>query len=198
LVILTAAGFTVYYWNDIKPLILPWIDNAQTGLFEHVGFPVTEEMKLTAAIQREFADNPIVSDVILRLVFSIPFLIVLSIFCGIFFSIVRYPFWGRWTVRLEHSAKRHHEITFDWQTDRSRFVGYCFDYVPFFRAIPATPQTHWLLTNRLFSDFNPGWRSPFQVVIITADGSFPFPVAGPEEQEQIIRLLDDFVSNKKI
>ncbi len=105
---------------------------------------------------------------------------------------VRWPFWKRWTVIMKFWPRRPHELRFSWRHDRTRRREPMRDFATFFRVIPATPKTNRLLTGRSHFSRNPGWKQPYQVVLITGEGSFPLPCGGIEEQEQIIQRVSRF------
>lgn len=110
----------------------------------------------------------------------------------VFYYILRWPFWIKWTLRVEKRKGREPTICCDWQTDRYHDRSLRSDARPFFKVIPATNRTNFTLTGRTYVDFNPAWRLPLQVVALTATRSFVIPVNDEEEQQDIIRVLLDF------
>ena len=112
--------------------------------------------------------------------------IVISLF-------VRWPFWRRWTVILKNVLPHHRcEALFSWRNDRTHLRESTKKFSFFFRVIPATPKTNRLLTGRRLFATNPGWKQPHQVVLITAEGSFPLPCGDAVEQEEIFHRISRF------
>lgn len=110
----------------------------------------------------------------------------------VFSRLLRWPFWGQWTVKMHHTEMRSYEILFSWRNDRAKRKEPSKGFVIFFRIVPAMPKTNRLLTGRPFRDGNSGWRQPYQVVLITDEGSFPLPCGSVDEQEQIVKRIRRF------
>ena len=122
--------------------------------------------------------------------FLILFFVVLS-------RVIRWPFWGRWTVLLRHTGTYPYEILFSWRNDRSKYNWPPNSFAAFFRVVPATPKTNRLLTGRSFRVFDPGWKQPHQIVFITDECSFALPCGSIDEQEQTIKRVRRFADAVK-
>ncbi len=107
-------------------------------------------------------------------------------------SLIRWPFWKSWTVCFRNTLWRPTTMTGDWSDDRMTHRSGRKSYTPFCAAVPGRPGMHRLLTGRSLFDRNPGWRAPWQVIIITAEGSFPLPVADEKERQRVIRTINEF------
>ncbi|MCL2117352.1 MAG: hypothetical protein FWH27_02885 [Planctomycetaceae bacterium] len=117
--------------------------------------------------------------------------LVLLLMSIMFSRMVRWPFWRRWTVEMKNILPHHRcEALFSWRNDRNHTRESAKKFNFFFRVIPATRKTNRLLTGRPRFAKNPGWKQPYQVVLITAEGSFPLPCGDPVEQEEI---MDRFI-----
>ena len=108
--------------------------------------------------------------------------------------VLRWPFWKVWTITWNRRR-----AVFSYRDDRTNYRRQSMiSITPQFRLLPATPDTNPFITgrleNRLWTDRkNPGWQAPFQVVVVTEDGSFPLPCASEEEQTTVIRLVESFL-----
>lgn len=201
------------YWEHFEPVFVDWSDRLSVEVFEilkNCDLPVKGDetvgdmMKrdlgdetISTLMKRELNADPLEFRIFFGLLFVLPLMVMFAGFADAALQIVRWPFWGRWKVRFRHSSRKPHLVTFDWRTDRRSGRSKRLSYAPFFLAIPATPKTHRMVTGQRLWDLNPGWYRPFQVVIITAEGSFPLPVAGPEEQRRVIDTLNEFIEQNE-
>ncbi|MDR0610971.1 MAG: hypothetical protein LBG58_12730 [Planctomycetaceae bacterium] len=193
---LSLFGLTWYYYyqsTTLDPYVIAFL---QGDYWHKEILPKIVPQSMMDTVQKSI-DDLIQSEPIVRILvgFFVLFCAFFLIYGSILFllGLIRWPFWKCWTIRLEHSKKQHHRLTYNWQTDRLR-VNLKTYLTPFFKVIPATSKTNRIITGRSFFDFNHGWKQPFQVVILTIDHSIPFPVTNPEEQEKMIQILDEFVA----
>lgn len=110
---------------------------------------------------------------------------------NLIFQLVRWPFWERRELRFHgRPGQAGSKIVLLRSSDRlrRRTIGHT---ASFFRLVSAHPKTHPLLTGRSSHDRDPAWESRFLLVVVTEDGSFPLPVSGPEEQEFLIRHIQE-------
>jgi len=199
------GGFIILgaFWIDLESKVQPHIeivgpkaidlyDTVAKKIIHHL--PVDQETKDELRDSMEKAliiDNPSCerAAIITCIVFGYP---AFCIALWVLFLLLRYPFWKRWTVRLEDMSIRPRQIDSNWQTDRFHVKRPVYQYDKFFDVIAAMPKTHRLVTCRKFFCTDPGWHFPLQVVIITPEGAIPIPVNSEEEQEEMITKLKRF------
>ena len=205
-VLLGLIGGFIYlgaFWNDIEETVQPYIEimGPKAIVLYEIGaekfihhLPVDQETKDELRDNMEKAliiDNPSCerAAIITCIVFGYP---AFCIALWVLFLFLRYPFWKRWTVLLENTALRPHQIYSNWQTDRFHVKRPVYHYGKFFDVIAAMPKTHRLVTGKKFFCADPGWHFPLQVVIITPEGAIPIPVNSEEEQKEVMATLKRF------
>jgi len=190
---LSVFALTWYYWPILDPQMLAFL---QGDRLHNEILPQYVPDWSMAPIQQFVAEliqaQPVGRMFVVFVIILFSLLPIAAIY-SFLFIFLRWPFWKRWTIRLEHSAKRHHALEYDWQTDRYKEISPRTYFVPFFKVMSAASATNRFLTGRPFFSGNSGWRQPFQVVILTADRSLPLPVNDAEEQAKIVQILEAFV-----
>ena len=181
-------GLTWVYWESVEKDFLNYVQGSTVRSMIPLEMNVGIQEAIHNFPDREPLERKLWAFAGVTLL-VLPLILTLYI---LFYYILRWPFWGRWTLRMEKRKGHEPTICCDWQTDRYHDRSPRSDTRPFFKIVAATNRTNFMLTGRAYSDFNPAWRLPFQVVAITAKRSFVIPVNDEEEQQEIMQVLLDF------
>jgi hypothetical protein len=178
----------IYRWEQIEQRLVPLVEQQVLArLPEDAHEPVENAMQWYSDASRDRTHKP---DAIIVTIVVWAALLLIFIF---FSRIVRWPFWKRWTVIVKNILPHQRCVLLcSWKTDRSHCRESEKKFRFYFRVIPATPKTNRLLTGRPFFSKNPGWKQRHQVVLITAQGTFPLPCGDTAEQEEMMDRIRRF------
>jgi len=184
----------IWYWDKLEHYLVPQVEERMIApLPEEVREPMANALDwyIDASRGGEYQYVAVANTFGIWLVLLLIY-IVLSRF-------LRWPFWRRWTVILKNILPHERCVAlFSWRNDRTHIRESEKKFSFFFRVIPASRKTNRLLTGKRRFSRNPGWRQPHQVVLITAEGSFPLPCGDAIEQDEIIDRINRFMCEKEM